>query len=322
MIAQPIAPSSSSSGSSIPTWGGGGTAHLIKLQRNSGGAATPRNIGLRFAHGKYVTFLDNDDLLITTALEQLYPIAERTGADVLHAQRFFQTYDERPKFDASTQISVMTWEAGPFVVQPEPVRYDVGERVVLFTQRRLLWNVWNKLFRRDFLAEHAIEFPIIKLVDDMMFCFQCFCLAKNYVRIPNIFNLYRIRNDSHSHNVESAEKFFVQSVGTIKEGTKLLDKFTDGMDFFHQHPEFKHLAINFFVQLHFYQTIDTCTRLPSHAVEPLIRKVFEDELDGNAPLMSYLFNAANIQRAQLAQANQMIGVLENRLAALKKNNGR
>ena len=29
------------------------------------------------------------------------------------------------------------------------------------------------------------------IADDMLFSFYCLCLAENYVRIPNIFNLYR-----------------------------------------------------------------------------------------------------------------------------------
>ncbi|MBQ4031520.1 MAG: glycosyltransferase family 2 protein [Bacilli bacterium] len=38
-------------------------ARVIHLEKNSGNASTPRNIGLDNAKGKYITFVDSDDLV-------------------------------------------------------------------------------------------------------------------------------------------------------------------------------------------------------------------------------------------------------------------
>ena len=66
-----------------------GRLKLIKREINSGGSAIPRNVGLRLAHGKYIAFLDNDDLYTKTALEEMYSTAESANADVVHAENFF-----------------------------------------------------------------------------------------------------------------------------------------------------------------------------------------------------------------------------------------
>ena len=296
----------------------GGRLHLLKREKNSGGAAVPRNVGMRFSHGKYIAFCDNDDMFTSSALADLYKIAEETKADVLHAERFLSTNDDSPKLDQKSVLAVKSWEAGPFVSKPEFVPYDIGERIKLFSQMRLLWNVWNKFFRRDFITKHCLEFPNVLIIDDMMFCFYCFCLAEKYVRIPTIFNLYRLRKDSHSHNFPSTEDYFHQSINTIKEGTKILDDFMNTLDFFKQHPEFKHMAINFFIQSHLNQTIEVCSKTPPHIIESILNKEFSKELGSNAALMSYLFNLTNVQRFQMVQMQQQIITLQNKINEAQK----
>ena len=58
---------------------------LAKLNKNSGRPGIPRNFALEAAHGKYVYFLDADDLLTATTLEELHTAAEKFNADVVHA---------------------------------------------------------------------------------------------------------------------------------------------------------------------------------------------------------------------------------------------
>ena len=48
-----------------------GKLNLIKSKKNSGGCAVPRNIGLSHANGKYIFFLDSDDLIVKTGLAEL-----------------------------------------------------------------------------------------------------------------------------------------------------------------------------------------------------------------------------------------------------------
>ena len=49
----------------------GDRLRLVKLSKNSGVPSTPRNFALKKARGKYVYYLDSDDLLTPTAFEEL-----------------------------------------------------------------------------------------------------------------------------------------------------------------------------------------------------------------------------------------------------------
>ena len=50
---------------------------LAKLSANSGCPGVPRNFALEAARGEYIFFLDSDDFLSGTALEELYTVAKK-----------------------------------------------------------------------------------------------------------------------------------------------------------------------------------------------------------------------------------------------------
>lgn len=84
---------------------------VIKLPKNTGTPGLPRNIGIQFACGKYIAFLDSDDLFTKTALEELSTLAEEYQADVVHLRNNFILWGGKPlKIDdpAFTNMNELT----------------------------------------------------------------------------------------------------------------------------------------------------------------------------------------------------------------------
>ncbi|MEU6347868.1 glycosyltransferase family 2 protein [Streptomyces sp. NPDC047072] len=115
---------------------------LLRQENRGPGAA--RNRGLREVSGRYLAFVDSDDLLAEDTYDQLVGVLRRTGSDLAcgGVHRFNR--------DRSWPSPL---HAGIF---DEP-----RERTHITERRELLGDrtVWNKVYRRSFWERHEFRYP-------------------------------------------------------------------------------------------------------------------------------------------------------------------
>ncbi len=290
----------------------GGRLHLLKREKNSGGAAVPRNDALKIAVGKYIFFLDADDLILPNALKTVYDIAESTGSDFVHAERCFRP-DNFEEITPQTKFITFTMQKDQCIDKPTFEPDDIGERVKHFSERKMWWIACNNLFRRDLIVDNRIEFINIKSTEDMIFFFSCLCCAKKYIRIPDIFYVYRQTPGSITHPTVSVEKYVESYASILINGVKAFDEFADRLDFFIRHPEFKYMAIDYYIKSNLEWNSWAYAANPAPVFYATLRRKFSEIPSANVLLTTYLFGLANDYWLESARLKNENATLKNQL---------
>ncbi len=155
---------------------------IIKRQANQGAGAA-RNLGLRFAKGEYILFLDADDFFELEMIKTLVDTIEADGSDIAVCKA--------RKYDNQT---------GEFIPMPFSIRKEYCPPISPFSPHdfpKFIFNMfqiapWNKLFRRDFIQKNHILFQEIIRANDVAFVIQALSLAKTISVVKKELVNYRI----------------------------------------------------------------------------------------------------------------------------------
>ncbi|MFD9816025.1 CDP-glycerol glycerophosphotransferase family protein [Streptomyces sp. NPDC059080] len=150
-----------------------GKVRALQLPENSGGCGAPRNHGVAHARGTYVMFLDSDDVLEPHACRNMLDAAERTGADLVSGMCVRVHADTRTK---------KTVEWYPWLYARTRTLESISELPDLLVFDTLSTN---KCYRRAFLREAGLEFPVGIHYEDLLFSAQAYVAARCITLIPN-----------------------------------------------------------------------------------------------------------------------------------------
>lgn len=150
------------------------------------GAAFSRNRGMEIASGKYLSFLDGDDIFDEQMLEKAYHIAELKNADITMFE-FKHVPSELIHNKLSVQHSkefIDRYCKDTFAVQNyEPYEF-------------LKWSsaAWNKLYRKEFIDRHQLVFQDLPSSNDCCFVNLSLLLSEKTIFVEDKKMLLYIRD--------------------------------------------------------------------------------------------------------------------------------
>lgn len=180
-----------------------------------------RNLGISKATGKYIYYMDSDDLLEPECFEIILEQAENNQLDLL----FFEgtTFYESPELEEKHprfKTLYMRNNAYPGVYTGEDLYVELrknGEMIV---------SPCLQLVRRQLLLDKNIRFPELPLMEDNLYVFDCILKAEKTGCIQDRLFKRRVRESSSMTSKRMEEQIYALEYTFVKM-LETSEKYTD-----------------------------------------------------------------------------------------------
>ena len=151
--------------------------HIIKRTQN-GHQSASRNTGLKAANGKYVIFIDHDDLIEKSFVSLLCKEIEAKNADFVICG--FKVFDEQ-----INQVKIVEEKLYKYLSSPKDYLKAWARKEVC------IWSIWNVIFNKNFLNRNHLRFnERIFIWEDVEFMLKAVSLSSKISYISDVLYTY------------------------------------------------------------------------------------------------------------------------------------
>lgn len=149
---------------------------VVLINKENGGLSSARNAGLKLAKGEYISFIDSDDFIELTMLEDLYNNSE--DSEIVFSDIILYNNITKEKKDRKRNIIQKKIGRGSSFLDGTPL------------------EVWNKIYKKEYLEKINLKFIEGIIYEDVNFTIESMFLAKKVKYIEKGHYYYRINRNS------------------------------------------------------------------------------------------------------------------------------
>ena len=178
---------------------------ILVIHKQNEGQGIARNVGINQAIGDYIMFLDSDDTLVETALEDLIVPLKSKLYDVV-CGRYYEIRNGKKK----------------------KISYSFGEGVVKkgneiykrLKSESLFGYVWGKLYKKEFLEKNQIYFGDIRTIfmEDTLYNLQVMEFQPSYYLIEKeVYCYYIYKNTSSNKEIPDLDERVIRMLNLYEK---------------------------------------------------------------------------------------------------------
>lgn len=159
------------------------------IHKENGGLSSARNAGMDTARGRYIYFVDSDDWVSETMVEETASLMERYGYDQCVWGASVVEADGKDSHMGRREPLTLRFST------PKQKRRVLCRWLLTY---RLGWTAWSRVYRREIIEGHGLRFQNEREIgaEDLDFNFRYLACCQNLYYIPRSFYYYRQRSGS------------------------------------------------------------------------------------------------------------------------------
>lgn len=166
---------------------------LINLEE-SAGCGGARNIGVSYANGSYISFIDSDDLVDICMFEKMVITMNDYDCDFVECG--YKQFKNESDIHVTTNI--------PRSIYLHSDSYEDQRQFTVFSCTKT--SVWGRLYKKSFIDKYTLRFIENVVYEDIPYTGITLFLADSYCRLNETLYFYRYNNEGIIFSEYRSEK--------------------------------------------------------------------------------------------------------------------